>query len=424
MSSTAVLLPASTDRVVAGPVLADLAALETVIGRLARVGRARFEGTGPSELLAIASRLGVVQRQVDALRLQVVARIDEEDATRATGSLSTASWLRSQGQRPGAANRDLELARTLSSHDHVAEALTDGAISSDHATVITKATDQLPDRQRAEGDARLVEAAGRMDPGELAKEAVRVLTRLHPDGDARLERAERLAKARREFSLVPTREGGVALVGALDAEGAAYLDAALSPLAAPRPATDSGPDLRSAARRRADALVELARRSLAAGEPPVTGGVRPTVVVTMTLAQLTEALAGTAELAGAAFTAPISAAAARRAACDAGLIPAVLGGESELLDLGRSVRTATPAQRRALALRDGGCAAPSCDRPPSWCQAHHIRPWSLGGVTDLDGLVLLCDPHHDLVHAGVLVVAAGEGGGRARIHAPPGGRPP
>ena len=139
-------------------------------------------------------------------------------------------------------------------------------------------------------------------------------------------------------------------------------------------------------RRRADALVELARRALAGDTLPDSGGVRPLVVVTMTLDQLNERIdaagldrAGCAQIAGATVREPLSAGAARRIACDAGLIPAVLGGPSEVLDWGRARRTATSAQRRALALRDRGCTFPGCDRPPDWCEAHHTLGWEHGG---------------------------------------------
>lgn len=84
----------------------------------------------------------------------------------------------------------------------------------------------------------------------------------------------------------------------------------------------------------------------------------------------------------------------RRLACEADLVPAVLGGDSEVLDIGRASRYATPAQRRALALRDRGCVFPGCHRPPEQCHKHHIRPWEWGGATDIDNLVLLCAHHH------------------------------
>ena len=83
--------------------------------------------------------------------------------------------------------------------------------------------------------------------------------------------------------------------------------------------------------------------------------------------------------------------------CDADLMPAVLGGPSEVLDVGRTQRLVTPAIRAALELRDGGCIFPGCDKPPSACQAHHRVPWWAGGETSLSNLVLVCDHHHGIV---------------------------
>ncbi|MFY0407743.1 DUF222 domain-containing protein, partial [Solicola sp. PLA-1-18] len=95
----------------------------------------------------------------------------------------------------------------------------------------------------------------------------------------------------------------------------------------------------------------------------------------------------------------MSAGEVRRAACRAGVIPQVLGGASLPLDLGRTQRLFNRAQRIALAHRDGGCAFPDCDRPPSWTEAHHARePWSHGGTTNLEDGVLLCPFHHRTVH--------------------------
>jgi hypothetical protein len=83
-------------------------------------------------------------------------------------------------------------------------------------------------------------------------------------------------------------------------------------------------------------------------------------------------------------------------------LPAAIGGaRSEPLDVGRASRVVTPAQRRALAVRDRGCRFPGCDHPPIWCDAHHWRRhWLDGGATDLDELVLLCRRHHRAVHEG------------------------
>lgn len=94
---------------------------------------------------------------------------------------------------------------------------------------------------------------------------------------------------------------------------------------------------------------------------------------------------------------PISAGELRLLCCDAGIIPAVLGGASEVLDVGREERLATPAIRLALILRDGGCAFPTCTTRPGVCEAHHVQPWRLGGITALSDLVLVCHHHHALV---------------------------
>jgi hypothetical protein len=91
------------------------------------------------------------------------------------------------------------------------------------------------------------------------------------------------------------------------------------------------------------------------------------------------------------------------------LLPPALGGApSRPLDLGRSARVVSATQRNALALRDGGCVVPGCDRPLAWCEAHHLRHWLSGGPTDLANLVLLCGAHHRAVH---------EGGWRIQRHA-------
>jgi hypothetical protein len=82
-------------------------------------------------------------------------------------------------------------------------------------------------------------------------------------------------------------------------------------------------------------------------------------------------------------------------------LPPILGGAPrQPLDLGRASRVVTPAQRSALAVRDGGCVFPDCDRPLAWCEGHHLRHWLDGGPTDLANLALLCRAHHRAVHEG------------------------
>jgi hypothetical protein len=88
----------------------------------------------------------------------------------------------------------------------------------------------------------------------------------------------------------------------------------------------------------------------------------------------------------------------RRIACDAGILPIILGGASVPIDIGRARRPYTGAARTAVLLRDRGCAFPGCDRPPRWTQIHHIVHWADGGPTDRDNGVAMCSHHHRLIH--------------------------
>ena len=137
---------------------------------------------------------------------------------------------------------------------------------------------------------------------------------------------------------------------------------------------------------------------------PIHGGDATTVVVTIPLASLKAEL-GVADLLGGGLVPGddltgdrITAAQARRLACTAKILPAVLGGTSLPLDLGRAKRLFSPAQRKALLIRDRTCRAEGCDTPGTWCDAHHQDPWSTGGPTDLANAVLLCQHHHHRVH--------------------------
>jgi hypothetical protein len=128
---------------------------------------------------------------------------------------------------------------------------------------------------------------------------------------------------------------------------------------------------------------------------PLHGGDATTVIVTVDREVLAGRLAGV----GLVGEEPISAGQVRRLACTAQIIPAVLGGKSEVLDLGRGSRLFKPAQRKAMALRDKRCRAEGCIVPAAWCEAHHAtRPWTQGGRTDLADGVLLCSWHHHRAH--------------------------
>ncbi len=359
-------------------------ALDELAGeQLAQLSDATL-GADVVELFRIAGRL-------DAEILRRLAVFDARGGAAADGALSTAAWLRSACRlAPGAATERVAVARALTELPVTAAELGAGEISYRHAAVIATAATELPAAVTSDAEPVLLEAAHRYDPATLRRAVTRLRTSFDPD------RAERDAEAdygRRKLFVSPILDGLFALDGLLDAEGGEMLLTALSALDYPLPA-----ETRTPAQRRADALVELARRALAGGSLPEGGGERPHVTVTVDLATLEQrAGAAGAEL---AWAGPVTAETARRIACDAGVARVITAGRSEPLDVGRRTRVVSPAMRRALAVRDGGCRFPGCDRPPAWTDAHHRKPWAEGGETSMANLLLLCPSHHRYVHEG------------------------
>ena len=161
-------------------------------------------------------------------------------------------------------------------------------------------------------------------------------------------------------------------------------------------------DRRSRPQRLLDGLVGACKAALAAGGLPAAGGLRPQVMATIDYRDLLGRLDGPGSPAGGtgslAFTGPVTASTIRKLACDADIIPVVLGGGGRILDIGRASRVFPPHVRKALTARDQGCAFPQCTIPSPWCEAHHITYWSRGGSTGTDNGTLLCTHHHHLIH--------------------------
>jgi Domain of unknown function (DUF222)/HNH endonuclease len=396
-----------------------------------------------------AARVLVLRRLVDRLEgqwLRELAGVDGRGAAGADQGVvapSTAGWLRGRLRAGrGQASGWVQTARAVFRGPlrGTGQALAAGELSVAHAAALAHGTADLPPATAAQAEPVLLEVAHRVDPPQLRK----VLAHLHeaadPDGTA--ARAERQHE-RRGLWVTPTFEGMVAIDGLLDPEAGETLLTALEPLARPTTADDD----RSGSQRRADALIELARRNPEAGRLPISGGVRPQLTVTIDLASLLHQQPGLPGAEG-AWVGPVPAETARRLACDATLtrvlitrhhpdhhyqaqgsghtpdhhsvqkhdpdgglagrlgaavtlLPPALGGApTQPLEVGRATRVVSAAQRTALAVRDGGCVFPGCDRPVAWCEAHHLRHWLHGGATDLANLVLLCRAHHRAVHEG------------------------
>ena len=131
------------------------------------------------------------------------------------------------------------------------------------------------------------------------------------------------------------------------------------------------------------------------GDVPHTGGQRPHVNVLVRL----EDLENRARAAALDFAGPVSPQSLRMLCCDASVVPIVLNGAGQPLDVGRATRTIPDGLRRAVAARDRGCAHPGCDRPPAWCEVHHLTAWEHGGDTTLANLAMLCRVHHRQIHS-------------------------
>lgn len=182
----------------------------------------------------------------------------------------------------------------------------------------------------------------------------------------------------------------------VDEEAKAVIEAAVGALSAPRP-VDGERDLRNSGQRRMDALLEVVRRGVASADGVATT-TKTQLLVSMELTDLLARTNAGTVLGSTAAGTLLGPETVRKLACDAGVVPVMLGAEGEVLELGRKVRFFTEGQVRAMWLRDGGCSFPGCTVPASWCDGHHLWHWADGGPTDLDHGALLCGRHHDVVH--------------------------
>ncbi|WP_430647429.1 DUF222 domain-containing protein [Agromyces sp. GXS1127] len=405
-------------------------------GAIAGVSQVELEQMSDAGLVRVTDALARVRRDADAL----LARVAAEVSKRSNTELGQASLARSQGfhsparliaAATGTTQKDAAKLiavgtataerqtfggeRAPSRHPHVAAALSAGRIGVDAASAITSMLERVrvhadPDLA-ADTEAALVDLAAQV-PLDLLVRAVR-------EAEARLDREgieprEEQLRAERSLTIREDAAGMVHLRARLDPETAAPIKAAVEALvsdvlrrreASPVGATRRGPivdDDRSIPQIQADALAAIARHALGC-EQTLAPLAKVTVVVRLDHDALVDGL-GQARVDG--LDQPISASTARRMAADAEIIPAVLGGESVPLDLGRSARLFTRAQRLALAERDGGCAC--CGQNITYVDAHHIRWWERdAGPTDLSNGVMLCSFCHHRIHREGWAIRAG-----------------
>ncbi len=353
-----------------------------------------LEDVGSLDVAMLGSDLVELRRALDRLQAEFVRRLGEFDRRGGADAdaLPTGAWLRHRCRMsPGAAASHVAVARRLDALPALTAAFAAGELGFDHVRPIALVGDAAARAAVAATETAIVGYAVQAGPVETGRLVRHLVHAAEPE--ALVRDGERLHE-QRWLNISETFEGAFAVDGLLDPEAGATVRTALHAL------TTAGrhPDeQRTATQQRADALTELARQALDRGLPE-TAGERPHLTVTVELATL-EARAG-APAAQLGWAGSITGQAARRIACDARITRVITAGESQPLDVGRATRVVPPAIRRALELRDHGCAWPGCDRPPPWTDAHHITHWADGGPTTLDNLVLLCRHHHRATHEG------------------------
>lgn len=362
------------------------------------------------DLRSMVRLVAELEGQVAGLRLHTVAGAEAVDASADTAAADTAAWAAHAGGNRDRQWGSLWLAQKVESrYHHVRAALAQGRLSHEHAMVIVRAAEKVPagidPAELARCEQALVAKAERMSPRNLRRAARRLLEpiskRLADEHEGvLLGEEERAAHRFTALTLGDNGDGSWDLRGTIPELHAHLLLNALDRLSGPRrylrgpggrtleePTAGgglSGPEARG------QALLELIEHL------PETGHTRSgvTLVVHVQEDQLRAGVgAATLETGG-----RISIGEVRRLACEAGIMPMVMGGRSVPLDLGMSTRLFTKHQAIALSATHESCAAEGCERPFAWCELHHRHEWGRGGPTDLANAVPLCGWHHRRVH--------------------------
>ncbi|MRJ78030.1 DUF222 domain-containing protein [Aeromicrobium sp. SMF47] len=378
-----------------------------------------------SEVKQVALALVRARTSMDAALSRLAGCAEGMGLAKEEGATSTTTWLATTtGISKGEAAKLVGLARVTGTHTEATRAAwAAGGLSTDQAGVIMKAIDALPewcgDEERGDAEAHLIRLAADYSLDDLRRLANRVLEVIDPDGaDEHLgeQLRQQEQKAWDATKLSMRRRGDGTTHGAFtipDAD-ADTLRAAIEGIIAPRRTAENAEHHGLGAddwlalprdQKMGHAFTELIEH-LPTGALPQAGGLAATVAVTIDIDDLRTGQ-GTATNTSGTTT---SAAKAQRLACNAHLVALYLENGTRVIDHGMTKRLYDRHQRLALAVRDKGCVFPGCDRPPAWCEAHHLSFWSEGGPTDLTNAALLCHFHHFLVHEGEWAARMGEDG--------------
>ena len=387
----------------------DLARLQAAVASL--TARAVGELDGP-EAAEVHSRLRSASDQALAVAARLLARVEEDGRWAVGGARTFPEWAAQRTRSSvGAARREATLGKALGTDlPATAKAVASGEITLEHAHVLARLAPTSEARRAALAsdspdlnESALVAKARQLRADTLDREVRRWAARV----DAAAHEREYQDAIHRERLVLHARDNGVAVEGFLTAEHGEVLATALRAIIGV-PGAD---DRRTADQRRAHALTELARlvldRGLAGGgaqvRPHISVHVRWETFETLKLRHADHGGAfgdkvglSPAELDNGQ---PIPQSVLARIACDSEVTRIVFGPDSQPLDVGRTQRTYTRSQRRAVIARDRFCQYPGCDRPPVLGEVHHVRWWVRDqGPTSVPEGVLLCWYHHDLVH--------------------------
>ncbi|MBJ7607117.1 DUF222 domain-containing protein [Candidatus Dormiibacter inghamiae] len=363
--------------------------------------------------LAQAERLKEIRQDINRLEARFTAELrvfDKQQGWVVSGHQSLQGWLRRTCQfSSGAATDRIRLGRQLEELPQTAAAFQEGRLSAQHVGLVGRLASQLGTEAVQPAEADLVRWGSELDTREFRHLTQRLRHCLDPEGA--LADANALHE-KRHLGLAQSWQGLFFLEGQLDEEGGELVRTALEAIEGAPLAGDN----RSKGERRADALVELARRQLDAGSLPERAAQKPHLHLVCECGTLRqEPGSAPAELNGEVLVPQET---VRRYGCDA-LLTVERKGESPLAEATGAGRVVPPSVRRALQRRDGGCRFPDCDRPPEWTDAHHVVHWADGGETKLENLLLLCRRHHRRVHEEGWRVSRAEGSGWR--FTPPGG---